>query len=283
MEIMIKAILVLALVLFALNISWVKSKKIIKEPVYNVGILFDVSLSMAAQDISPSRWEVARNTLIKLLKKLKKTNVFIIVYSGRAFVWSPITDNLDALVLKLKLMRFSDFPPTPNFLGTAIGNAILLWIDNILEFAKPDHFPPGSLILITDGDANAWLSPLQAAHLAAQAGIPIFTIWIGAETLPIGKTAQGSVEMGGLNKKLLQDIAQITKGKFVLVKSEAELDEFFNQIVEFLNENAFYVDKVYVEKTYLNYYLAPLILFLSIVWLGILVVGFYRSLRVRSL
>ncbi len=283
LEWLIRYLLVISLVLFTLNISWIKEKKIVKEPVYNVGILFDVSLSMAAKDISPSRWEVARNTLIKLLKKLKKTNVFIVVYSWRAFVWSPITDNLDALVIKLQLMRLSDFPPTPNFLGTAIWNAILLGVDNVLKFAKSDHFPPGSLILITDGDSNAGLDPLQAAQLAAKAWIPIFTIGIGAESLPIGKTAEGNVELGGLNKQLLSKIAQITSWDFVLAKSEAQLDAFFDEIVDFLNQNAFYVEKTYVKKTYLNQYLAPLIMILALVRLLILLGGIYKSFRTRSL
>ena len=282
-ELFIRWFLAISLILFTLNISWVSEKKIIKEPVYNVWILFDVSLSMAAKDISPSRWEVARNTLIKLLKKLKKTNVFVVVYSWRAFVWSPITDNLKALIVKLQLMRLSDFPPTPNFLGTAIWNAILLGIDNILKFADKDHFPPGSLILITDGDSNTGLDPIQAAQLAAKAGIPIFTIGIWAESLPIWRTAAGDVELGGLNKQLLTQIAQITSWDFVLAKSEAQLDEFFDEIVDFLNKNAFYKDKVYIKKSYLNQYLAPVILILVAFRIVILAVGIYRSFRARSL
>jgi len=275
--------LIISLIIYSLNLHWIVGYQTIKKPTFNIGILFDVSLSMTAKDIQPSRWEVARDTLVRLIDSLKWFNIFIVSYSGRAFVWSPITDNLKALKIKLQMMQFKDFPPNPSFLGTAIGNAILLGIDNILRFVDEDVYPPGALILITDGDSNTGVDPIQAAQMAKQAGIKIYAIWIGAETLPIWKTAIWEEEIVGVNKELLQQIAQITSGDFVVATSKQQLETFFDQLSQLLNQYSYYKEIKIPQQFFLNQYLGWLILFLASILLLRDLAVFYRLRSIKSL
>jgi len=285
-ERLIRVVLIAALLLYPLNLSFVVGEQKIQKPTFNIGILLDVSLSMTAKDISPSRWEVARDALIRLIEKLKGFNVFIVTYSGRAFLRSPITDNLKALKIKLELMRFEDFPPTPGFLWTAIGNAILLGIDTILKFADQNQYPPWVLILITDGDSNTWYDPLQAAKLAKKAWIKIYAIGIGAERMPIGQTVVWGEEIIGVNEELLRQIAQITEWDYTVAKSADELMVFFDKLANQINQWAWQKPIVVPKKFYLNDVLRWVILVTWAIWLVLRLitwVRFYsRSSKVSS-
>lgn len=73
----------------------------VKQVGIDVYILLDVSLSMKAEDIKPSRLEKAKHDIAKLIQKLKGDRIGLIVFSGKAFIQFPLTTDYAAANLFL--------------------------------------------------------------------------------------------------------------------------------------------------------------------------------------
>jgi uncharacterized protein YegL len=156
-------VLVISIVILPLDLQFISDKKIITEKILPVQIIFDVSLSMAADDIKPSRYDSAKTALLKLIQKLDGYNISLITFSGIPFIYIPFSTDTNAIISKFKDTNLGDFPPTEDFIGTAIGDALLLGIKNLdkacpatrdsrVRLQDPEY--PGIIILITDGDSN---------------------------------------------------------------------------------------------------------------------------------
>ena len=74
-------ILSISTILLPLDYRWVSDKVVVKEKNLPIQILFDVSLSMAADDIQPSRYVAAKDSMIKLIKQLDGYNISIVIFS----------------------------------------------------------------------------------------------------------------------------------------------------------------------------------------------------------
>jgi len=147
-------ILIISILVLPLDLQFVSDKKIITEKILPVQIIFDVSLSMAADDIQPSRYDSAKAALLKLIQTLDGYNISLIAFSGIPFIYIPFSTDTNAIISKFQDTNLGDFPPTDNFLGTAIGDALLLGINNLDKIRLQDPEYPGIIILITDGDSN---------------------------------------------------------------------------------------------------------------------------------
>jgi len=173
------------LLIFAIANPQVGSKiEEVKQVGIDVYILLDVSLSMEAQDIKPSRLEKAKHEIAKLIHKLRGDRIGLIVFSGEAFVQFPLTTDYSAANLFLSAVDVSTVPQP----GTAIGPAIKLAIRSF----KKDEDTKKTIIIITDGE-NHQGDVVKIAEEAASDGISIFTIGLGSTTgapIPI-KNASG--------------------------------------------------------------------------------------------
>jgi Ca-activated chloride channel family protein len=150
----VNIVLILSILLLPLDLQFITNKKIITQKILPVQIVFDISLSMAADDISPSRYDAAKKALLKLIQKLDGYNISLIAFSGIPFIYIPFSTDTHAVMSKLQDTNLGDFPPTEDFIGTAIGDALLLGIKNLDKVRLQDPEYPGVIILITDGDSN---------------------------------------------------------------------------------------------------------------------------------
>ena len=150
----INLILALSILLLPLDLQFISDKKIITQKILPVQIIFDVSLSMAADDIKPSRYDSVKKALLRLIQKLDGYNISLITFSGIPFIYIPFSTDTNAIISKFKDTNLGDFPPTEDFIGTAIGDALLLGINNLDKIRLQDPEYPGIIILITDGDSN---------------------------------------------------------------------------------------------------------------------------------
>jgi Ca-activated chloride channel family protein len=112
---------------------------------------------------------------------------------------------------------------------TAIGDAIGLAVKRLR------NQPPGNrvLILLTDGVSNAGeLSPLKAAQLAAKAGVTIYTIGIGADSMQVPSLfGMQTVNLNGdLDEATLRAIANTTGGRYFRARDSAELNQIYGVI-----------------------------------------------------
>jgi len=150
----VNVVLVLSVLLLPLDLQFVSDKKLIAQKILPVQIIFDVSISMAADDIKPSRYDAAKTALLTLIQKLDGYNISLIAFSGIPLIYIPFSTDTQATISKFQDTSLGDFPPTEDFVGTAIGDALLLAINNLDKIRLQDKEYPGIIILITDGDSN---------------------------------------------------------------------------------------------------------------------------------
>lgn len=262
-------LLVLCITQFNIGIiSWRELKTVSSTPIQ---ILFDVSLSMTADDIKPSRFEAAKSSLSKLVEGLNGYNVSVIVFSGIPFVWSLFSDKTSAVSQKISSMSLSDFPPTTDFVGTAIGDAIILGIDSIQKFIKkPDQ--AAVIILLTDWDSNKWADPLQAVKIANKYNTKIYTLWIWSNDYVVWHDYFGNPVTTIINIDLLNKISENSWWKFYRVLQDQDFEEIFNEIRNILEKES---SQVAVPKYfYINGVLYG-ILFILLLLQGIILICSY--------
>jgi Ca-activated chloride channel family protein len=193
-----------------------------------VVLAIDVSRSMTAQDVRPTRLDAARNSAQAFLDKVpKEYGIAVIGFGTRAFVaLPPTTDRVLAHDALASL--------TPSE-GTAIGDAISLATKLGLRQRSTDGFiPPTSVLVISDGTRDGGqLAPLAAARQARNAHIPVSTVLVG--------TANGVVTtklVGGYQEQIrvppspgtLQQIAQVSGGQFFRARSATALTSVYKKL-----------------------------------------------------
>ncbi len=218
------------IILLPLNISLEKKEIEQKQKNLNIQILFDVSLSMVVDDMQPSRIKVARNALKWLVQNLEWNNIWIIIYSWIPFNWIPFSNQTDAIISKVQKMNLSEFPPTRNFVWTAIWDSIYLWLDNLIRFYWNDRSNQ-ALILLTDWDSNKWSDPFQAAEYANSLSIPIYWVWIWRTDQVVGRDSFNNPVVAKFNFEVLQKLVKKTGWKAYHVVDESQFEKVFQQII----------------------------------------------------
>ena len=157
----------------------------VKRKGIEIMIALDVSNSMNATDIQPSRLERAKQVVSKLVDRLVDDKIGLIVFAGDAYTQVPITTDYVSAKMFLGNITTGIVPVQ----GTAIGKAINL---------ATNSFPPNSdlqkvIIIITDGE-NHEDDPVEAAKTANEKGILVYTMGMGSpEGAPIPEGAESSL------------------------------------------------------------------------------------------
>ena len=190
--------------------------EIVKRQGVEIMIALDVSNSMMAQDISPSRLDRSKMLLSRLLDDLDDDKVGLIVFAGDAYIQLPITT--DFVSAKMFLSNIS--PTMVPTQGTAIGQAIRLAMNSF----SPDESADKAIIVITDGENHEGDAVAMAAE-AAKRGIKVDVIGIGSPKgapIPMGnqegdfrKDRDGNVVITKLNEQMGQEIARAGEGLYV--------------------------------------------------------------------
>ncbi len=181
-------------------------------------IALDLSNSMKAEDIKPSRLEKAKLAISKLVDRLHGDRLGVIVFGGEAYVQLPITTDHSAAKLFLSNLD----PETIPVQGTAIGSAI----DLALRSFDMEQGTNKAVIVISDGE-NHQGDALAAAKKAAEKNIRVHTVGMGSpEGAPIPiykgerqvgykKDEEGQTVVSKLNESMLQKIASAGNGIYV--------------------------------------------------------------------
>jgi len=180
-----------------------------------VMIALDVSNSMMAQDVQPSRLEKAKQVLSKLVDGMTNDKIGLIVFAGDAYTQLPIT--VDYVSAKMFLSTIS--PQLVPRQGTAIGSAI----DLAIKSFGPKSESGRAIIVITDGE-NHEDDAIGAAKLAAENNIIVNVIGMGKTdgspipipgTMSFWKDKDGNVVVSKLNETMCKEIAISGKGLYV--------------------------------------------------------------------
>ena len=202
----------------------------------DIVLAMDLSYSMMAEDIRPNRLEKASQTVADFVQKRDTDRLALVVFAGDALTRSPLTFDRQILTERLQGLKAGDAGD-----GTAIGAAIATGINRLKNSSAASKI----IILLTDGENNAgYIDPINAAQLAQEMGIKIYSIGIGKEggaAIPyihprLGKqylkTSTGRLIRTRLDESLLMQIAKRTGGRYFRAKDSASLDAIYQDINE---------------------------------------------------
>lgn len=181
-------------------------------------VCLDLSSSMNAEDIRPSRLQKAKRALEKLLDRLHGDRIGMVVFAGDAYVQIPITSDLSSARIFLSDLS-TDIVPVQ---GTSLGSAIDLARNSFDQKSQAQQ----SIIVISDGE-NHRDDPIAAAKSAEEEGIVVHTVGMGTPDggpIPIYKKGrqvgykkdrQGQTVISKLNEEVLKKSAEAGNGSFI--------------------------------------------------------------------
>jgi Ca-activated chloride channel family protein len=189
-------------------------------------VAIDTSLSMMAEDVTPNRFDAAKDaaqTFIDLLPD--KINVGLVSFNRTATVLvSPTTDHasIKRAIGGLQLDQ-----------GTAIGEAIfasIQAIDSVPPATDEEELAPGRIVLMSDGETTAGRPDDVAAEAALARNIPVSTIAFGTENGSILVPGEDRRIDVPVDKEALEAIADSTKGSFFTAATGDQLKEVYADI-----------------------------------------------------
>ncbi|GAA4070769.1 MULTISPECIES: VWA domain-containing protein [Actinomadura] len=189
-----------------------------------VMVAVDVSLSMMARDVTPTRFEAAKAAAKKFIRDLPgRFNVGVVSFAGNAnLVAAPSTDrqaaiaSIDQLVLAKR---------------TAIGEAVFTSLQAVRSFdaqASQGDPPPAHIVLLSDGDNTTGRTVPEAIDASRGAHVPVSTIAFGT---PYGTVdIEGETTSVSVNKETLRMLAESTEGKAYEATDADQLSEVYANI-----------------------------------------------------
>jgi Ca-activated chloride channel homolog len=193
-----------------------------------VMLAIDVSRSMAAKDVSPSRLDAARSAADAFLRKVpEKFRVGVVSFASTAQLALPPTEDRSLVQAALAALRPGE--------GTALGDAVLLAAQTGQRQRRSDgSVPPVAVLVISDGARDGGrTSPQVAAERARALHVPVYAIVLG--------TPNGTVERmltGGFREIIrvpprpdtLQLVARTTGGQFFTVTNDERLRNIYERL-----------------------------------------------------
>jgi len=209
----------LAIVLACARPQWIESPVSRVLPSRDLLVAVDLSGSMETRDFLDASGErIDRVTAVKqvldeFFARREGDRVGLLTFGNAPFILVPFTEDLDACRALLEEMRPRMAGPQ-TMIGDAIGKAITVFESSDLE----DQV----LILLTDGnDTGSLVPPVKAAGIASDRGITIHVIGMGDPT---------SVGEEALDTKTLEDIAEVTGGRFFLAQDRQQLEQVYSEL-----------------------------------------------------
>ena len=251
----------IALTLLLLAVARPATEIVLPSQRGTVILAMDISGSMRADDIVPSRLDASRVAARAFVEEQpRNVRIGIVAFAGTAaLVQPPTLDRQDVLEA---IDRFQ------TQLGTAVGSGILASVSAVFEEMDldievpeiprarafggggsndpsavppppegsrlPDPVPPGSyesavIVLLTDGQTTQGPDPLVAAQIAADMGVRIYTVGLGTEEGAI-LTFFGRSMRVQLDEATLQTIADRTRGQYFRADSETDLQDIYRSL-----------------------------------------------------
>jgi len=190
--------------------------------VIDMVLVLDISSSMLADDFSPNRLEVVKQTARDFISGRRGDRVGLLVFAGQSFIQCPLTVDLDVLQNLLKEVTIAP----RDYDGTAIGMAIA----NATNRLRHSEAESKVMILLSDGSNNAGeIEPTTAADLAAEFDIRIYTIGAGTNQSYTRIPGRGLIR-NEIDEETLMEIAEKTGGKYFRATDQTALTDIYNEI-----------------------------------------------------
>ncbi len=208
-------------------------------------IALDVSNSMLAEDVAPSRLDRSKMMVENLVDNFTNDKIGLIVFAGDAFIQLPITSDY----VSAKMFLSSISPSMIATQGTDIAKAISMASHSFTQQEGVGK----AIIVITDGEDHEG-GALEAAKDAKDKGMRVYILGVGSAKgapIPTGngdymKDNTGQTVMTGLNEQMCREIAQAGGGAYIHVENNSnaqdQLDHELNKLAKKEIESTVYSD-----------------------------------------
>ena len=186
-------------------------------------LALDVSLSMQATDVEPSRFEAMKTAATEFVRLLPaRINLGLVSFSGTATTLVAPTTDRDQVAVAIDNLQLSE--------ATAIGDAILTSLTAVQNFTSTlqdagESAPPARVVLLSDGFSTVGADPEEAIASANAAEVPVSTIAFGTDfgTVQI----EGQSQPVPVDRATLEQIADETGGSYSEAASASELEQVY--------------------------------------------------------
>ena len=212
-----------------------------------VMLAIDVSASMRATDVEPSRIEAAQAAARAFVNEQpRSTRIGIVAFAGSAALVQPPTANRRDVLLAIDQLQLQH--------ATAVGSGLLvslkaLFPDVPLELPRarlrnaaagassaapfrpvpPGSYAAGAIVLLTDGQTTTGPDPVEAARLAAERGVRVFTVGVGTDNGQI-LTGDGWSMRVRLDEEPLRAIADLTRAEYFYAGTAMDLKKVYQSL-----------------------------------------------------
>jgi Ca-activated chloride channel family protein len=200
-------------------------------------LAFDVSNSMAAAELEPTRMEAAKEAARAFVANQPSTvRLGVVAFSNGGLVVQPPSNEQTEILATIDRLSPQG--------GTSLGQGIFTSLNAIageplaideadleagLENLEIGHYPSSVILLLSDGENTSQPDPLEIAQVAAEAGVRIYPVGIGSTQGAILQLEGFSI-LSQLNENTLKEIAGLTNGAYYHAADEASLQEIYENI-----------------------------------------------------
>ncbi len=253
--------------LTALRPQWGELMREAKSEGTDVLIALDVSPSMLARDVDPSRLDRAKSAIKWIVESLNGDRVGLILFSGDAFLQCPLTNDYGAFMMFLDAAG----PDAIRLRGTDIGRAL----GEAARVFNKKRLTSRMLVVITDGEDHEG-NALDAAQAFREMDVSVYAVGVGGESgevVPLGKgeadqgnyqrDAGGSLVKTRKNPGLLKKVAGLTHGTYIDISRDLSGLKFILEIIDEQQKNQYKTRIVRERKERYQFFALALILLLA--------------------
>jgi Ca-activated chloride channel family protein len=250
------------LIIALCNPQWGNRKEKMIRTSSDIFVALDISKSMMAEDVSPSRLDRAKKIGERLIQALRSERIGLILFAGEAYMQMPLTNDYLSAISFLRTAS----PNMAGTQGTAIAEAIMLAQQRFNEKDNANRL----LIILSDGEDHEAMA-MEAAQEAYENGTMIFTIGIGTEQgelIPVilqnrqdyVRNKQGEPVRSKMNPEALRDIAEAGGGSFFTQNVRSDMLDEIKEKVRKLEKKTYEERAFTAHESYFQWFLFPAIL-----------------------
>ncbi|WP_298893928.1 VWA domain-containing protein [uncultured Psychroserpens sp.] len=196
----------------------------------DIVMAIDVSASMLAKDLLPNRLEALKKVAAEFIQGRPNDRIGLVEYAGESYTKTPITSDKAIVLRSLRDVKYNDIIET----GTAIGMGLATSVNRLKDSKAKSKI----IILLTDGVNNSgFIDPKIASELAVEYGIKVYTVGLGTNGMalsPYSMNRNGTFQYRRvqveIDEDLLNEIADVTGGKYFRATNNKKLKEIYNEI-----------------------------------------------------
>ena len=221
--------------------QWGSDIEIVEQGGVQVMVALDISRSMLAQDLKPTRLDRAKLEISDLISRLEGDEIGIVLFSGASFIQFPLTS--DHATARTYLNHAS-----PNAI-TRQGTVITEAIETAMAGFSTERETQKIIVIMTDGE-NHEGDPVMAARQAAELGAVIYTVGFGSpeggavpvynergEITGYSQNAQGQVILSRMDEVALQQIADSGGGRYFRTADSGAMAGLAEEIDSFQDQS----------------------------------------------